>query len=171
MVHGFEGREPLVRDAAFIAWNADISGDVELGKDVSVWYNATIRADVAAIIIGDRANVQDGAVVHVAHEMPCRIGKDVTVGHGAIVHACTIGDRCLVGMGAIVLDGAIIGEDSIIGAGALVTGGKRFPPRSLILGSPAKAIRSLDEAECASLTESARHYVELARVTVASGKP
>jgi carbonic anhydrase/acetyltransferase-like protein (isoleucine patch superfamily) len=171
MVHGFEGREPLVRDAAFVAWNADISGDVELGLDVSVWYNATLRGDVAAIKVGDRANIQDGAVVHVAKDMPCSIGEDVTVGHGSIVHACTIGNRCLIGMGAIVLDGAVIGEDSIVGAGALVTGGRTFPPRSLILGSPAKAIRSLDEAEVASLTENARHYVELARVTVASLKP
>ncbi len=171
MVHGFEGREPIVRDASFIAWNSDISGDVELGQDVSVWYNATLRGDVAAIRIGDRSNIQDGAVLHVSNGMPCLLGKDITVGHGAIVHACTIGDRCLIGMGAIVLDGAVIGKESIVGAGALVTGGKSFPPRSLIIGSPAKAARPLTDEEVDSIAERARHYVELAFRTVASVKP
>jgi len=165
MLHSFEGRVPRLHGTAFVAWNAEVEGDVELAEGSSVWYGAVLRADVAAIRIGRRTNVQDGAVLHVDAGQDCVLGDEVTVGHGAIVHACTIGDRCLVGMGAIVLDRAEIGEECIIGAGALVTQGKKFPPRSMILGSPAHAVRELRPEEVAGLREHARLYAGLARRT------
>ena len=167
MVHSFEGRSPSVHESAFIAWNAEVEGGVELAEGSSVWYGATLRADVASIRIGARTNVQDGAVVHVDEGVDCVIGDEVTVGHGAIVHACTVGDRCLVGMGAIILDRAEIGEECIVGAGALVTQGKKFPPRSMILGSPAKAVRELSAEEVAGLGEHAAAYAALAARTKA----
>jgi carbonic anhydrase/acetyltransferase-like protein (isoleucine patch superfamily) len=171
MISGFRGIEPLVHPDSFIAWNAQVSGDVELGVDVSVWYGAVIRGDTGPIRVGRGCNVQDGAILHVAERHPCVLGEDVTVGHGAIVHACTVGDRCLIGMGAIILDGAVIGEESIVGAGALVTGGKSFPPRSLIVGSPAKALRGVTEEEVAEIRERAAEYVLLARETRGSVPP
>jgi carbonic anhydrase/acetyltransferase-like protein (isoleucine patch superfamily) len=168
MVHSFEGARPDIAKAAFVAWNSEILGRVELGEGSSVWYGAVLRADVAEIRVGARSNVQDQAVIHVDEALPCVLGDDVTVGHGAVVHACTVGDRCLVGMGAVILDRAVIGEDSIVGAGALVTQGKAFPPRSMILGSPAKVVRALTDEEVAGLAAHALAYVELARRT-ASG--
>lgn len=165
VVHSFEGERPNIEKAAFIAWNAEVSGKVSLGEGSSVWYGATLRGDIAAIRIGAGSNVQDGATVHVDHGVDCEIGESVTIGHGAIVHACTVGDRSLIGMGAIILDGAVIGEDSIVGAGALVTQGKCFPPRSMILGSPAKAVRSLSDEEVASLAAHSADYLALARRT------
>jgi carbonic anhydrase/acetyltransferase-like protein (isoleucine patch superfamily) len=168
MVHSFEGERPEISRASFVAWNAELCGRVSLGEGASVWYGAVLRGDVAAIRIGAGSNVQDGAVLHVDHGRDCVLGDHVTIGHGAIVHACEVGDRCLVGMGAIILDRATIGEDSIVGAGALVTQGKSFPPRSMILGSPAKAVRPLTDEEVAGLRAHAEAYVELAR-RVASG--
>lgn len=167
MVHAFMGKEPIVRDAALVAWNADVSGEVELGEDSSVWYGVTLRGDVDRIVVGRRTNVQDGAVLHVSSGLPCILGEEVTVGHGAIVHACRIGNRCLLGMGAIILDGAEIGECSIVGAGSLVTGGKKFPPGSMILGSPARVVREVTEEERLMIVTRAAHYVELARATAA----
>jgi carbonic anhydrase/acetyltransferase-like protein (isoleucine patch superfamily) len=169
-VHSFEGERPEISRAAFIAWNAEVSGRVELGEGASVWYGAVLRGDIAAISVGAGSNVQDCAVLHVDHDRPCVLGEQVTIGHGAIVHACEIGDRCLIGMGAIILNGAVIGEDSIVGAGALVTQGKVFPPRSMILGSPAKAIRALTDEEVAGLRPHAEAYVELARRTAAGSR-
>jgi carbonic anhydrase/acetyltransferase-like protein (isoleucine patch superfamily) len=168
MIHSFEGERPDISKAAFVAWNAEISGRVDLGQASSVWYGATLRGDIAAIRVGAMSNVQDGAVLHVEEGVPCVLGDHVTVGHGAIVHACTVGDRCLVGMGAVILDRAVIGSDSIVGAGALVTQGKAFPPRSMILGSPAKLVRELSDEEVAGLRAHAEGYTELARRT-ASG--
>lgn len=168
MIHSFEGRRPDVARAAFVAWNAEIAGSVSLGEGASVWYGAVLRGDVAEIRVGAGSNVQDGAVLHVDHDTPCVLGDFVTVGHRAVVHACAVGDRCLVGMGAVILDRAVIGEDSIVGAGALVTQGKAFPPRSMILGSPAKAVRALTDQEVAGLRAHAEGYVALARRT-ASG--
>jgi len=165
LIHSFEGRSPEIHESAFVAWNAEVEGEVELGEGSSIWYGATIRADIAAIRIGAKSNIQDGAVLHVAEGADCVLGDEVTVGHGAIVHACTVGDRCLVGMGAVILDGARIGDESIVGAGALVTQGKAFPPRSMILGSPAKAVRELSPEEVASLGEHARTYAQLAQRT------
>jgi gamma-carbonic anhydrase len=163
MIHSFEGARPDIAKAAFIAWNAEILGGVSLGEGASVWYGAVLRADLASIRLGAGSNAQDGSVFHVDEGQDCVLGDYVTVGHGAVVHACTVGDRCLVGMGAVILDGAAVGEDSIVGAGSLVTQGKVFPPRSLILGSPAKVVRSLTDEEVAGLRKHAEAYVELAR--------
>jgi carbonic anhydrase/acetyltransferase-like protein (isoleucine patch superfamily) len=169
MIHSFEGKRPDVARAAFIAWNAEISGSVSLGEGASVWYGAVLRGDVADISVGAGSNVQDGAVLHVDEGLPCRLGDHVTVGHAAVVHACEVGDRCLIGMGAVILDRAVIGEDSIVGACALVTQGKSFPPRSMILGSPAKVVRSLSDEEVAGLRKHAEGYVALARRTASGG--
>jgi carbonic anhydrase/acetyltransferase-like protein (isoleucine patch superfamily) len=121
-----------------------------------------VRGDIAAVRIGEGSNIQDGAVLHVDTDAPCDVGRNVTVGHRAILHSCTVADGALIGMGAIVLNGAEIGAGSIVGAGALVTQGKKFPPRSLILGSPAKLVRSLSDEEAADILRNSRHYVELA---------
>ena len=170
MVLSFEGKRPGIARAAFVAASADITGEVELGEGASVWYGAVLRADLAPIKVGAGSNVQDGAVAHVADDHPCLLGDDVTVGHRAVLHGCTVGDRCLIGMGAILLDGSVIGEESIVGAGALVTQGKAFPPRSLILGSPAKVARELRPDEVAGLREHARAYVDLARRTAGGSR-
>lgn len=160
----FNGKLPRLGAGVFVASGAQLIGDLEIGQDSSVWFNVVIRADVHHIRIGARTNVQDNTTVHVtAGEAPCLIGDDVTIGHNAIVHACTVEDFCLIGMGAIVLDQAVIQAESLVGAGALITQGKRFPPRSLILGSPAKAVRTLTDAELKSLRDSAAHYVHTAR--------
>jgi len=167
MVHGFGGTTPRIDESAFVAWNAEVEGDVELGEGASVWFGATVRGDVAPIRIGRLTNVQDSAVLHVDRGVSCTLGEAVTVGHGAIVHACTVGDRSLIGMGAIILDRAEIGADSIVGAGALVTQGKKFPPRSMILGSPAKVVRELSDEEVAGLRSHAEDYALLAARTKA----
>lgn len=161
MIHSFEGKVPKVEAAAYIAWNADIIGEVSLGPGATVWSGASIRGDIAPIRIGPDTNIQEGAILHVATDLPCVLGQGVTVGHGAIVHAATVGDYSLIGMGAIVMDGAVIGEESMVGAGALVTLGKAFPPRSMIMGSPAKLVRELRPEEVASLHDHAREYVDL----------
>ena len=138
-------------------------GDVTLAEESSVWFQTVLRADINRIVIGPRSNIQDGAVIHLADDFGTHVGELVTVGHKAILHACTIGDEVLVGMGAIVLDGAEIGPRSIIGAGALVTGGKKFPGGSLILGSPAKVVRTLSLDEQAGIKVWAEKYVALSR--------
>ncbi|HLW21955.1 MAG TPA: gamma carbonic anhydrase family protein [Sphaerochaetaceae bacterium] len=163
MIATYRDTVPDTERAVFIAPSADIVGDVTLGADTSIWFNATVRGDMASITIGDGSNIQDNAVVHVNSGMPTKIGRQVTVGHGAIVHACTIGDHVLVGMGSIILDEAVIGDQCLVAAGALVTPRKQFPPRSLIVGSPAKAIRSLTDEEVAQIRENAVHYQELGR--------
>jgi carbonic anhydrase/acetyltransferase-like protein (isoleucine patch superfamily) len=160
MIHAIGPSTPRVDGSAFVAWNAEVAGDVRVGAGASIWFSASVRGDIAPIEIGDRSNVQDGAVVHVDTGIPCRIGADVTVGHGAILHSCVVGDGALIGMGAIVLNGAEIGAGSIVGAGALVTQGKKFPPRSLIIGSPAAVKRELSDEEVAANLRNAAHYVE-----------
>jgi len=160
MIHAIGPKSPHIDDSVFIAWNAEIAGDVRIGSGASIWFSASVRGDIAPIEIGEASNIQDGAVVHVDTDMPCRIGKRVTVGHGAILHSCLIGDGALIGMGAIVLNGAEIGPGCIVGAGALVTQGKKFPPRTLIIGSPAKAMRELTDEEAAGNLRNAEHYVE-----------
>ena len=155
--------KPNFHATAFVAPGAVVIGDVTLEESSSVWFQAVLRGDINRIVVGPRSNVQDGAVVHLADDYPTLIGELVTVGHKAILHACTVGDEVLVGMNAVVLDGAEIGARSIIGAGALVTGGKKIPPGSLVLGSPAKVVRALDQAEQAEIRHWADKYVELAR--------
>ena len=162
MVHRIGDKVPEVKKAAFIAWNAEVSGQVELAEDVNVWFSATIRGDIAAIKIGQGTNIQDNATLHVDHNAPLSVGAGVTIGHNAVLHGCTVGDGCLIGMGAIVLTGAVIGAESIVGAGALVTERKIFPPRSLILGNPASMARSIDAAAVGKILENSRDYVRLA---------
>ena len=157
------GRRPTVDPTVWIAPSADVIGDAVLGEDASVWFRAVIRADNTEIAVGARSNIQEGAMLHSDAGVPCAVGTDCTIGHHAILHGCTVGDRTLIGMGATVLNRASIGEDSIVGAGALVTEGKTFPPRSLIVGSPARAVRTLDDQTVAFLRVSAQHYVTKAR--------
>lgn len=163
----YKGLAPKInKNGIWIAPNATVIGDVELGEDVSIWFGTVVRGDVHYIKIGDRTNIQDNSVVHVTHYKnedksdgyPTIIGNDVTVGHNVILHGCVIEDACLIGMGAIIIDGAVIGKESIVGAGALVTKGKVFPPRSLIIGNPAKVVRELRDDEVAELYESAKRY-------------
>ena len=158
------GARPVVHPSAFIAHGADVLGDVTLSEDSSVWFQTVLRADINRIVIGPRSNVQDGSVIHLADDYGTFVGELVTIGHKAILHACTVDNEVLVGMGAIVLDGAEIGARSIIGAGALVTGGKKIPPGSLVLGSPAKVVRSLSLEEQAGIKVWAEKYVALSRV-------
>ncbi len=157
-----DGVAPQFGDGAWAAPSADLIGDVRLGARASIWFGAVIRADNTPILIGDESNVQDGAVGHSDPGAPLVIGARVTVGHQAILHGCTVGDGALIGMGARVLNGAVIGEQCLVGAGALVTEGKMFEPRMLIVGSPARAIRALSEAEVAALAVSAAHYADKA---------
>ena len=145
-------------------------GDVELADDVSIWYGVVIRGDVEKISIGERSNVQDGSVIHVTKDKwPTILGKDVTIGHSVTMHGCTINDRVLVGIGSIILDGAEIGEDSIIAAGSLVTPGKKFPPRSMIMGSPAKAVRELSQEEIDGVLNYAERYVGYKNIYLEEG--
>jgi carbonic anhydrase/acetyltransferase-like protein (isoleucine patch superfamily) len=153
---------PTIAGSAFIAEGAHVVGDVRLGANVSVWHCAVLRGDINFVEIGDRTNIQDGAIVHVADAFPAIIGRNVTVGHGAVIHACTVGEECLVGMRAVILDGAVIGAGSIIGAGAVVTQGTVVPPGSLVLGMPARVVRPLTVEERASLRASADKYVGVA---------
>ncbi len=163
MVHKIGDKAPIIEPSAFIAWNAEVAGAVRLGAATSVWFSATLRGDLAGITVGTGSNVQDGATLHVDTGLPLTIGERVTIGHNAVLHGCTVGNDCLIGMGAVVLSGAVIGAESIVGAGALVTEGKSFPPRSVILGSPAKAVRSVDDAAVDKIRENGRAYEALAR--------
>lgn len=166
-LYAFKGKRPTRHATAWVAPSADVIGDVVLGEDVSVWFRAVIRADNTPIPIGPRSNVQEGAMLHSDPGSPLTIGEDVTVGHHAILHGCTIGNRVLIGMGANVLNNAVIADDCLVGAGALVTEGKTFPPGSLIVGSPAKAVRQLDDRAIAMLKVSAAHYVANGRAAAA----
>jgi gamma-carbonic anhydrase len=156
----FLRKKPAVAPDAYIASTAVVVGDVTMGEKSSIWYNAVARGDINRIVIGHHSNVQDNAVLHLADDYACLIGNYVTVGHSAVVHACTVGDECLVGMGAIVLDGAVIGEQSLIGARALVTQRMKIPPGSLVMGSPARVVRELTSEERAGLKAWAEKYVE-----------
>ncbi|MCX6981286.1 MAG: gamma carbonic anhydrase family protein [Verrucomicrobia bacterium] len=160
---------PRIHPTAFTAANATVIGDVTLGEESSVWFQCVLRADIHRIAIGPRSNIQDGAVVHLSDDFGTEVGELVTVGHKAILHACKIADEVLVGMGAIVLDGAEIGARSIVGAGAIVTGGKVFPPGSLILGTPAKVVRTLTLEEQSGIRVWADRYVTLSREYIARG--
>ena len=164
VVRALGSLRPRLGRAVFLAETCAVIGDVELGDESSVWYSAVVRGDVMPIRVGARTNLQDGAIVHVTSDkFGTVIGSDCTIGHGAIIHACTIEERCLIGMGAILLDGAVIGRGSFVGAGALVTPGTVIPPGSLALGSPARVIRPVSDRERAQIEYGAAHYVELSR--------
>ena len=160
MLRPYRGILPTIDPTAYVDETAQIIGDVEIGAESSVWMNCIVRGDVNLIRIGRRTNLQDGTIVHVMRDThQTRLGDEVTVGHGVILHGCTIEDRCLVGMGAILLNGAAIGHDSIVAAGALVPEDTRIPPRSLVMGSPARVRRELIEPEIASIRDYAQRYV------------
>jgi len=167
MLHKYQGISPKLGHNTWVAPSADVIGDVTCGEECSIWFGCVVRGDVHYIKIGDRVNIQDLSMIHVTHYKkpdrsdgnPTIIGNDVTIGHRVMLHGCTIEDACLIGMSATILDGAVIGKESIVGAGALVTKGKIFPPRSLIMGSPAKAVRELGDDEVKELYASAHRYV------------
>lgn len=162
-------KKPLLREGVYLAKTAVVLGDVTLGAYSSVWYNAVLRGDINRIVVGEYSNIQDNAVLHLADDFPCILGNWVTVGHSAIVHACTVEDECLIGMGATILDGAIIGAQSIVGANALVTQGMVVPPGSMVLGAPAKVKRALTEVERKSLRVWAEKYVDNAAYCLKHG--
>jgi carbonic anhydrase/acetyltransferase-like protein (isoleucine patch superfamily) len=160
MFRQYKGVSPTVHPSAYVDDSAQVIGDVEIGAESSVWMNAVVRGDVHRIRIGSRSNIQDGTVVHVMNGThPTTIGDDVTVGHAAVVHGCSINDRVLIGMGAILLNGATVGTDSIIAAGTLVTEGTTVPARSLVMGSPGRVKRALTDGEVASILEYSERYV------------
>lgn len=164
------GRQPVIDKAAFIAPNATVMGDVELGHESSVWYGAILRADINAIRIGSGSNLQDGVIVHLSDDAGVSVGELTTVGHRAILHACTVGDECLIGMGATILDGAEVGDRCIIGANTLVPQKMKIPPGSLVYGNPARIIRELDPEEQAAIRNWAIKYIEVATAHRAQAK-
>lgn len=163
------GQTPRIASSAFIAPGVFLAGDVTVGENASIWPGCSLRGDIASIVVGAHSNVQDGSVVHVADNLPARIGEWVTVGHKAIVHACEVGNEVLVGMGAIILDGAKIGDRCIIGANTTVTMHMEIPPGSLVLGSPAKIKKTLSPEEQAGIRVWAERYVTVSRAYLARG--
>ncbi len=170
-IHELHGVRPKLGASVFVAESAVVIGDVWLGNESSVWYSAVVRGDCYPIRIGARSNVQDGAVVHVTGgEAATTIGDDVTIGHAAVIHGCTIGDRCLIGIGSIVLDGSVIGDESFVAAGSLVTPGTRVPPRSFVLGRPGRVLRPVRETDLERIRAGASNYLAYARDVVATGR-
>lgn len=162
MIKEYEGKKPNIDGTCFIADSAEIIGDVSIGEYTSIWYNCVLRGDENSIKIGNHTNIQDGTVIHISRDYGTEIGDYVTVGHKAIIHACKIGNNVLVGMGAIILDGAEVEDNVLIGAGSIVTTGKKIPSGSLVLGSPARVVRSLTDDEIEQLKQSAVDYVKYA---------
>ncbi|APJ05065.1 gamma carbonic anhydrase family protein [Silvanigrella aquatica] len=155
---------PKLDNSVFLADGARVVGDVVMEKNGSVWFNAVVRGDVHSIYIGENTNIQDNALIHCTFKkFPTKIGKNVSIGHLAIVHGCTIENGCLIGMGAIIMDDAVIGEDSIVGAGSIVTQGVKIPPRSLVIGSPAKVIRQVTDKEVEGILATTLRYLEYAK--------
>jgi len=166
----YRGRTPTLGRGVFVAPGSWLIGDLVIGESSSVWFNVTVRADVHFIRIGRRTNIQDHAMIHVGSENgPTRVGDEVTVGHGVILHGCAIGDRCLVGMGAVILNNAVVPDGCIVAAGALIPPGKAFPREHLLLGSPAKALRKVTAEELGRIRDSAAKYVALAAEYRAGG--
>ena len=163
MIKEFEGNIPRIYESTYISESVDIIGDVTIEENANIWFGTRLRGDMNKIVIGKNTNIQENTVVHVDKNCPCLIGKDVTIGHGAIIHGCEICDNVLVGMGSIILNNAKIGKNTIIGAGSLITQGKVFPEGVLILGNPAKVVRELSEAEIESIKNSANNYVNLSK--------
>ncbi|HJX14736.1 MAG TPA: gamma carbonic anhydrase family protein [Candidatus Deferrimicrobiaceae bacterium] len=163
MLIGYHGIVPKCHASVFVAEGAMVIGDVEIGEDSSVWFHTVIRGDIHRIRIGKRTNVQDHCTLHVTRKEPLVAGDGITIGHGAVVHGCTVEDLCLVGIGAVVLDGAVIGRGSVIGAGAVVSPGTIVPPHSLVLGIPGKVVKDLGPGSADGNRVTAESYVELAR--------
>ncbi len=160
MILSHHGCKPKIHESCFIAPSADVIGEVSIGQQSSVWFQVVIRGDVNWITIGERTNIQDQSLLHVTRKRhPLKVGDDVTVGHSVTLHGCTVGDRVLVGMGATLMDGCVIGDECVVAAGSLVTEGKTFPPKSLIMGSPARVARPLTAEELGFLKVSAENYV------------
>lgn len=157
----YKGKRPVLGQRVFVAEGARLIGDVEIGEDSSVFYNAVIRADLAEIRIGKRTNIQDNVSIHLATGVGVHIGDEVTVGHNAVIHACDIEDNVLIGMGAIIMDGSLIRKNSVVAAGALVPQGKEYPEGSLIVGAPARVARQLTEEEIRKFHEGVLHYIEI----------
>ncbi|HST21308.1 MAG TPA: gamma carbonic anhydrase family protein [Blastocatellia bacterium] len=161
MIRTYKGNWPQIAPTAFIETSAQVIGDVQIGEHSSVWFNCVIRGDVHYIRVGHSTNIQDGTVIHVTNgRFPTEIGNHVTIGHGVMIHGCTIKDRSLVGIGSIILDNAIIGEESFIAAGSLVTPGTVIPPRSMVMGSPAKVRREVTESEIELINRHWQNYIE-----------
>ncbi len=165
----FLGKQPVLGRDCYVAPSAVLIGDVRLGDQASVWPQCALRADINFIEIGAGTNIQDGTVIHLADEHPVRVGRHVTVGHRAVLHACAVEDECLIGMGAVILDGAVVGANSIIGANSLVTQGTVIPPGSLTLGTPARVIRTLSPEEQAGLRRWAEKYITVAAAHRSNG--
>jgi gamma-carbonic anhydrase len=165
----FLGKTPVLGPGVYVVAGAVVLGDVTLGDHSSVWYHAVLRGDINRIEVGHHTNIQDNAVLHLADQWPCRVGNFVTVGHGAILHGCTVGDEVLVGMRATVLDGAVVGEQCLIGAHALITQGTEIPPGSLVLGAPGTVVRSLTAHERSELKGWAEKYAQCAAYCLAHG--
>jgi carbonic anhydrase/acetyltransferase-like protein (isoleucine patch superfamily) len=162
VIHTYRSLTPRVHATAFVADSAHVIGDVELQEDTSVWFCSVLRADVNVIRVGRGTNIQDGSIMHVNRGgQPTILGEFVTVGHAARLHGCRIADHCLIGIGAIVLDAAEVGEESLVAAGSLVAPGTRIPPRSFVMGTPARVRRPVDEADLDLIRRSARNYIEL----------
>jgi len=155
---------PKIHPSVFVAASADIMGDVTIEEDASVWYNCVLRGDINAIKIGKRSNIQDGTIIHLENNLPCMVGNDVVVGHRAILHACTIEDGCLIGMGAIVLNGAIIKKGAVVGAGAVVKENMIVPENTLVVGIPARIVKTLPENSYENNVAWAAKYVELSKI-------
>lgn len=163
MIEKYKGYTPDIDETCYIAPGCAVVGNVKIGRNSSVWYNAVLRGDVERIVIGENSNIQDGCVLHCVHNVETVVGNNVTVGHKAILHSCTVGDRSLIGMGAIVLDGVKIGKNCLIGAGALVTPNTVIPDGSLFIGSPGKVKRQLTEGEIAHMGKGADEYIRLSK--------
>lgn len=159
----FAGMEPRLEGDVFVAEGAKLIGDVQVGKESTIWFNAVLRGDLAPILIGERCNIQDGAIGHVNTNQPLIVANEVSVGHGAIIHGCTIGTGSLIGMGAIVLNGAEIGEYALIGAGSIITENRKVPPYTLSLGTPAKVVRELTEQDLTRMRATMEGYVRKGR--------
>ena len=162
-IYELDGLVPQIAESAWVADSAEVMGDVAIGDDVGIWFGVVVRGDTAPINVGDRTNIQDLSVLHADVGLPLTIGAGVTVGHKAMLHGCTIGDDSLIGIGAVVLNGAKIGKGCLVGAGSLVTEGKEFADGSMIIGSPARVVRSLTEEQLQGLRLSADHYVANAK--------